>query len=83
MKIYLQALDYEIYEVICNGLFMPMTKKEVEDDISKPSSQWSELEKKNISLNSLRLVDTLDNMNYSKWNKMKVFIPCIMDLWIL
>ena len=31
---------------------MPMTKNEVGDDIPKPSSQWSELEKKKMSLNS-------------------------------
>ena len=52
MRIYLQALDYEIQEVVCDGPFMPMIKTEVGDDIPKPSSQWSELEKKNISLNS-------------------------------
>ena len=23
MRIYLQALDYEIWKVVCNGLFMP------------------------------------------------------------
>ena len=51
MRFYLQALDYEIWEVVCNGLFIPMIKNEVKDDILKPSSQWSELEKKNISLN--------------------------------
>ena len=52
MIIYLQALDYEIWEVVCDGQFMPMTKNEIGDDIPKPSSQWSELEKKKISLNS-------------------------------
>ena len=31
---------------------MPMTKNEVGDDILKPLSHWSELEKKKISLNS-------------------------------
>ena len=46
MIIYLQAFDYEIWEVVCDGPFMPMTKNEVEDDITRPSSQWSELEKK-------------------------------------
>ncbi|KAH9656139.1 hypothetical protein KPL70_022564 [Citrus sinensis] len=52
MRIYLQALDYEIWEVVCNGPFMPTFKDEVGDDIPKPSSQWSELEKRKMSLNS-------------------------------
>ena len=52
MRIYLHALDYEIWEVVCGGLFILMTKNEVGDDIPKPSTQWSELEKKEISLNS-------------------------------
>ena len=106
MRTYLQALDCEIGEVVCDGPFRPMTKNEVGDDIPKPLSQQSELEKKNISLNSkainalfcalvvrvlrkygtnlklsmtgqiklksLRLVDTLDNINCSKWNKIRV-----------
>ncbi|KAH9751651.1 Integrase catalytic domain-containing protein [Citrus sinensis] len=52
MRIYLQALDYEIREVVCDGPFMPTFKDEVGDDIPKPSSQWSELEKRKMSLNS-------------------------------
>ncbi|KAH9802179.1 hypothetical protein KPL71_001272 [Citrus sinensis] len=45
MRIYSQALDYEIWEVVCDGPFMPMFKDEVGDDIPKPSSQWSALGK--------------------------------------
>ena len=52
MRIYLQALDYEIWEVVCDGPFVPITKNEEEDDIPRPSSQQSELEKKKTSLNS-------------------------------
>ena len=52
MRIYLQALDYEIWEVVCHSPFMLVTKSEVGDDIPKSSRQWSELEKKKISLNS-------------------------------
>ena len=47
----MQALDYEIWEVVCDGPFMPMSKDEVGDDIHKPSSQLSELEKRKMSLN--------------------------------
>ena len=28
VRIYLQALDYEIWEVVCDGLFMLATKNE-------------------------------------------------------
>ena len=52
MRIYLQALDYEICEVVCDGPFMPLTKNEVEEDIPKPSREWNELEKRKASLNS-------------------------------
>ncbi|KAH9696622.1 hypothetical protein KPL71_023234 [Citrus sinensis] len=45
MRIYLQVLDYEILEVVCDGPFMPTFKDEVGDDIPKPSSQWSALGK--------------------------------------
>ena len=52
MKIYLQTLNYEIWEVVCDGLFMPLTKNEVGEDIPKPSWEWNELEKRKDSLNS-------------------------------
>ncbi|KAH9679892.1 Integrase catalytic domain-containing protein [Citrus sinensis] len=52
MRIYLQALDYEIWEVVCDGPFMPLTKNEFGEDIPKPSREWNELEKRKASLNS-------------------------------
>ncbi|KAH9679772.1 hypothetical protein KPL71_026267 [Citrus sinensis] len=52
MRIYLQALDYEIWEVVCDGPFMPLTKNEVGEDIPKPSREWNELEKRKASVNS-------------------------------
>ncbi|KAH9750717.1 Integrase catalytic domain-containing protein [Citrus sinensis] len=52
MRIDLQALDYEIWEVVCDGPFMPLTKYEVGEDIPKPSREWNELEKRKVSLNS-------------------------------
>ncbi|KAH9704464.1 Integrase catalytic domain-containing protein [Citrus sinensis] len=52
MRIYLQALDYEIWEIVNDGPFMPLTKNEVGEDISKPSRDWNEFEKRKTSLNS-------------------------------
>ena len=37
MIIYLLALDYEIWEVVCYGPFMLLAKNEVGEDIPKPS----------------------------------------------
>ncbi|KAH9723261.1 Integrase catalytic domain-containing protein [Citrus sinensis] len=52
MRIYLQALDYEIWEIVNDGPFMPLTKNEVGKDIPKPSRDWNEFEKRKASLNS-------------------------------
>ncbi|KAH9768027.1 hypothetical protein KPL71_011486 [Citrus sinensis] len=52
MRIYLQALDYEIWEVVCDGPFMPLIKNEVGENIPKPSREWNELEKRKAILNS-------------------------------
>ncbi|KAH9751856.1 hypothetical protein KPL71_014473 [Citrus sinensis] len=52
MRIYLQALDYKIWEIVNDGPFMPLTKNEVEEDIPKPSREWNEFEKRKASLNS-------------------------------
>ncbi|KAH9648834.1 hypothetical protein KPL70_025758 [Citrus sinensis] len=85
MRIYLQALDYEIWEVVCDGPFMPTFKDEAGDDIPKPSSQWSELEKRKMSLNSKAmnaLFCALDKKEFHRvsscesaqeiWNKLEV-----------
>ncbi|KAH9686889.1 hypothetical protein KPL70_014556 [Citrus sinensis] len=52
MRIYLQALDYEIWEIVNDGPFMPLTKNKVGEDIPKPSRDWNEFEKRKASLNS-------------------------------
>ncbi|KAH9763009.1 hypothetical protein KPL70_001028 [Citrus sinensis] len=52
MRIYLQALDYEIWEIVNDGPFMPLTKNEVGEDIPKPSRDWNDFEKRKASLNS-------------------------------
>ncbi|KAH9684891.1 hypothetical protein KPL70_013718 [Citrus sinensis] len=52
MRIYLQALDYKIWEIVSDGPYMPLTKNEVGEDIPKPSREWNEFEKRKSSLNS-------------------------------
>ncbi|KAH9780838.1 hypothetical protein KPL71_008242 [Citrus sinensis] len=52
MRIYLQALDYEIWEIVNDGPFMPLTENEVGEDIPKPSREWNEFEKRKAFLNS-------------------------------
>ncbi|KAH9685862.1 hypothetical protein KPL70_014139 [Citrus sinensis] len=52
MRIYLQALDYEIWEIVNDGPFMPLTKNEVGEDIPKPSREWNKFKKRKASLNS-------------------------------
>ncbi|KAH9780463.1 hypothetical protein KPL71_008084 [Citrus sinensis] len=52
MRIYLQALDYEIWEIVNDGPFMPLIKNEVGEDIPKPSQEWNALEKRKATLNS-------------------------------
>ena len=51
MRIHLQVLDYEIWEVVCDGPFMPMTKNEVGKYIPKPSQEWNKFKKRKVSLN--------------------------------
>ena len=51
IRIYLQALYYEIQEVDCDGPFMPTAKNEEGKEILKPSQEWNESEKRKDSLN--------------------------------
>ncbi|KAH9672063.1 hypothetical protein KPL70_017583 [Citrus sinensis] len=85
MRIYLQALDYEIWEIVNDGPFMPLTKNEVGEDIPKPSRDWNEFEKRKASLNSKTmnaLFCALDKKEFHKvsscesaneiWHKLEV-----------
>ena len=51
MTIYLQALVYEILEIVNDDSFMPTIKNEEGDEIPKPSHERSEVKKKKASLN--------------------------------
>lgn len=69
MKIYLQDLDYEIWEAVTNDLFMPTTKNKEGEEILKSSREQSEVEKKKASLNSNAmnaLFCALDKKEYNK-----------------
>ena len=44
MRIYLQALDYEIWKIVNDGPFMPTTKNKEREEIPKPSSCGSAYE---------------------------------------
>ncbi|KAH9688106.1 Integrase catalytic domain-containing protein [Citrus sinensis] len=77
MRIYLQALDYEIWEIVNDGPLMPLTKNEVGEDIPKPSRDWNEFEKRKASLNSKAMnalfhrVSSCESAN-EIWHKLEV-----------
>ena len=48
MRIYLQALDYKIWKVACDGPFLPLTKNEFGEDIPKPLREWNEFEREKL-----------------------------------
>ncbi|KAH9782875.1 hypothetical protein KPL71_009102 [Citrus sinensis] len=85
MRVFLQALDYEIWEIVNDGPFMPTSKSKEGAEIPKPSSQWTRLEKKKMSLYSKAMnaffcaldkkefhrVSSCENA-YEIWKKLKV-----------
>ena len=71
---------------VMNALFCALDNKELHRVSSCKSAHeiWNKLkvvyERAQIKRKNLKLVDTLDNMNCFKWNKMRVCILCILDL---
>ena len=51
MYIFIQALDYDMWNVIINGLYIPTI---IVDGIPspKPEKDWDEIDKKNAQLNA-------------------------------
>ncbi|XP_017972543.1 PREDICTED: uncharacterized protein LOC108661158 [Theobroma cacao] len=59
MSIYIRAIDYEMWDVITNGPFIPLTLNVVTNEIiPKPRSEWTEVETKK-SLNKFKAINTL------------------------
>ncbi|KAH9657408.1 hypothetical protein KPL70_023067 [Citrus sinensis] len=71
MRIYLQALDYEIWEIVNNGPFMPLTKS-VGEDIPKPSREWNEFEKRKASLNSKAMNALFCELDKKKFHRVSI-----------
>ena len=90
MRIYLQALDYEILEIVNDGRFMPLTKNEVRENISKPSREWNELKRRKFSLNfktmNTRFTDIVNTLGalrktFSNSEKVKKMIRSLPTKW--
>ncbi|WRX18658.1 hypothetical protein QQP08_011145 [Theobroma cacao] len=59
MSIYIRAIDYEMWDVITDGPFIPLTLNVVTNEIiPKPRSEWTEAETKK-SLNKFKAINTL------------------------
>ena len=52
IRIYFQSLDFEIWEVICDGPFIPRNTNKNAEEFPITSSEWSELDRGKMSLNS-------------------------------
>ncbi|KAL5556374.1 hypothetical protein UlMin_038610 [Ulmus minor] len=57
MTIFLQSMDYELWDVIEKGPYIPMKKSE-ESLVEKLKSEWDDTDKKRISINA-RAMNTL------------------------
>ncbi|WRX29158.1 hypothetical protein QQP08_021645 [Theobroma cacao] len=52
MSIYIRAIDYEMWDVITDGPFMPLTVNVVTNELMpKPRSEWTEAETKKVQVN--------------------------------
>ena len=52
MRIYLQVYDYELWQVVSEGPRIPMKRNEEGEEVPKPSREWNETDKKNVTLNA-------------------------------
>ena len=59
MSIYMRSYNYEMYDVIMNGPYVPMkTKKEREKIEQKQKSEWTNVEMKKVQIN-FKIIITL------------------------
>ena len=52
MTIFLQSMDYELWEIIERCPFIPMKKQDEGTSVAKHKSEWDESDKKRITLNA-------------------------------
>ncbi|EOX99913.1 Uncharacterized protein TCM_008921 [Theobroma cacao] len=59
MSIYIRAIDYEMWDVIIDGPFIPSTLSVVTNELMpKPRSEWTEAETKKVQTN-FKAINTL------------------------
>ncbi|EOX99687.1 Uncharacterized protein TCM_008448 [Theobroma cacao] len=59
MSIYIRAIDYEMWDVITDGFFMPSTMNVVTNELMpKPRFEWTEAETKKVQAN-FKAINTL------------------------
>ena len=52
MSIFLRAIDFDIWDIVVNGFTAPFIKDESGMEIPKPTSEWSDEEKKKSTLDA-------------------------------
>ncbi|XVE92752.1 hypothetical protein REPUB_Repub01dG0126800 [Reevesia pubescens] len=69
IAIYIQACDIDIWDVITEGLFIPTMKDEDGEEVPKPKSEWTVIEKAKVQIN-FKAINTLHYaLNLAEFNR--------------
>ena len=81
MSIFMRSYDYEIWDVVLDGLYVPMTTgTRVEASIPKLRSEWSKSEVKRVQVN-FKAINTLHcALNPTEFNRISTY-KMAKEIW--
>ncbi|KAL5545088.1 hypothetical protein UlMin_008872 [Ulmus minor] len=79
MTIFLQSMDYELWDVIEKGPYIPMKKYE-ESLVEKLKSEWDDTDKKRISINARAMNTLFCALSMEEFNRIRS-CKTAKDIW--
>ncbi|KAL5551274.1 hypothetical protein UlMin_001450 [Ulmus minor] len=79
MTIFLQSMDYELWDVIEKGPYIPMKKCE-ESLVEKLKSEWDDTDKKRISINARAMNTLFCALSMEEFNRIRS-CKTVKDIW--
>ena len=80
MIIFLQSMDYELWEIIEKGPYIPMKKETEGTLVAKNKSEWDESDKKRITLNAKAINILFCALSMEEFNRIRT-CKTAKDIW--
>ncbi|XVF19046.1 hypothetical protein REPUB_Repub11eG0076700 [Reevesia pubescens] len=73
IAIYIQACDMDMWDVITEGPFIPTIKDKDSEEVLKPKSEWTAIEKAKVQINFKAINTLYCALNLAEFNRISTY----------